>query len=72
MDFNFLNQKTSKIKAKREKRSPKFSGSILGAILIFMTLTALYLMIANPSANVSEISISDLAKVFQLEKLGVF
>lgn len=62
MDFNFLNQKDPKNKGKKGKEAPKFSGSILGAILIFMTLTALYLMIANPSASVSEISISDLAK----------
>lgn len=62
MDFNFLNQKELKNKGKKIKENPKFSGSMLGAILIFMVLTALYLMIANPSTSVSEISISDLAK----------
>lgn len=62
MDFNFLNQKELKNKGKKIKENPKFSGNMLGAILIFMTLTALYLMIANPSPSASEISISDLAK----------
>lgn len=62
MDFNFLNQKELKNKGKKVKENPKFSGSMLGAILIFMTLTALYLMISNPSTSTSEISISDLAK----------
>ena len=38
MDFNFLNQKEPKGKGKKGKENPKFSGSILGAILIFMTI----------------------------------
>ena len=63
MDFNFLNQKEPKNKGKKGKENPKFSGSMLGAILIFMTITALYLMITGISENnVTEISISDLAK----------
>ncbi len=62
MDFNFLNQKEPKNKGKKKKENPKFSGNLLGAILIFMTITALYLMISGTSKNVPEISISDLAK----------
>ncbi len=62
MDFNFLNQKDPKTKGKRGKQNPKLSGSALGAILIFMTITALYLMISGNPQKVSEISISDLAK----------
>ncbi|MFA4975441.1 MAG: ATP-dependent zinc metalloprotease FtsH [Candidatus Paceibacterota bacterium] len=62
MDFNFLNQKEPKSKGKKKKETPKFSGSILGAILIFMTITALYLVISGTPKNVVEISISELAK----------
>ena len=62
MDFNFLSQKGLKNKGKKIKENPKFSGNILGAILIFMTITALYLMIADTSKSVPEVAISDLAK----------
>ncbi len=62
MDFNFLNQKNLKDKGKRKKKKPNFSGNILGTILIFMTITALYLMIAGTPKKIPEVSISDLAK----------
>ncbi|MEK7088520.1 MAG: ATP-dependent zinc metalloprotease FtsH [Patescibacteria group bacterium] len=62
MDFNFLNQKDLKNKGKKGKQNPKFSGNMLGAILIFMTITALYLLISGTPKNILEISISDLAK----------
>ena len=62
MDFNLLNQKEPKGKGKKGKETPKFSGSILGAILIFMTITALYLMISGTPKSTTEISISELAK----------
>lgn len=62
MDFNFLNQKDLKNKGKKGKENPKFSGNMFGAILIFMTITALYLMIAGTPKDVPEISVSDLAK----------
>ncbi len=62
MDFNFLNQKELKNKGKKIKENPKFSGNMFGAILIFMVLTALYLMIAGTSKTMPEIAISDLAK----------
>ncbi|MFA5937164.1 MAG: ATP-dependent zinc metalloprotease FtsH [Candidatus Paceibacterota bacterium] len=62
MDFNLLNQKEPKGKGKKGKETPKFSGSILGAILIFMTITALYLMISGTPKTSTEISISELAK----------
>ncbi len=68
MDFNFLNQKdqgNKKNKGKKGKENPKFSGSILGSILIFMTITALYLMISSTSTITPEVSISDLAKSVQ-------
>ena len=63
MDFNSLNKKTPDKKGKNSKKSSKFSGSIAGAILIFMIITALYLAISGaPSKVTPEISISDLAK----------
>src|SRR3989338_8771177 len=65
MEFNFLNQKEPKNKGKRRKENPRFSGSMLGAVLIFMTITALYLLISGGAKNVAEISISDLAKGVQ-------
>jgi cell division protease FtsH len=62
MDFNFLNQKNDKNKGKKKKDAPKFSGNIIGAILIFMVITALYLVISGSSKPVPEVSLSDLAK----------
>lgn len=62
MDFNFLNQKEPKNKGRKGKKAPNLSGNILGAILIFMVITALYLVIADTSKAVPDVSISDLAK----------
>ena len=61
MQFNFLNQKSSPNKGKKKKES-KFSGSIAGAVLIFMIITALYLTISGTQKSTPEITISDLAK----------
>jgi cell division protease FtsH len=63
MDFNSLSPKGNNKKIKNNKKGSKFSGSITGAILIFMVITALYLIISgNPTKPIPEISISDLAK----------
>jgi len=62
MDFNFLNQKNLKNKGKKGKENPKFSGNIIGAVLIFMIITALYLVISGTPKNIPEIPVSDLAK----------
>ncbi len=63
MDFNFLNQKEAPNKGKKGKKESKFSGSIMGAILIFMLITALYLTLTGATKkSTPEISISDLAK----------
>jgi cell division protease FtsH len=62
MDFNFLNQKELKNKGKKGKKVPNFSGNIFGAVLIFMVITALYLVIADTSKVLPNVSISDLAK----------
>jgi len=61
MQFDFLNQKGPQNKGKKKKES-KFSGSITGALLIFMIITALYLAISGATKTVPEIPISDLAK----------
>src|SRR3989338_7080542 len=61
MDFNFLSQKEEKGRSSRGKGGPRFSGSIAGSILIFMLISALYLLLVTPD-NTLEIPISDLAK----------
>ena len=63
MDFNFLNKNELPNKGKKGKKESKFSGSIMGAVLIFMVITALYLMITGSTKKAEpQISISDLAK----------
>ncbi len=62
MDFNFLNQKDEQMKGKKGKPGPKFGGSIAGAILIFMLITAMYLVVSDTSKAIPEVPISDLAK----------
>lgn len=63
MEFKFLNQNELKNKGKKRKENPKFSGSILGAILIFMTITALYLMFSSTTNKENtQISLSELAR----------
>ena len=62
MDFNFLSQKEEKERPTRGKGGPRFSGSIAGSILIFMLISALYLLLAGTPSDTPEIPISDLAK----------
>jgi len=62
MDFNFLNKKDIKKKPGNTGQGPKFSGSIAGTILIFMLITALYLVVSGNPKSEPEIPISDLAK----------
>src|SRR3989344_3824263 len=62
MDFNFLNKKAEQNKGKKPQPGGNFSGSIAGAILIFMLITAAYLVISGEGKEVPEVSISDLAK----------
>lgn len=63
MDFNLLNKKVpNKGKKGKKGKESKFSGSIAGAILIFMLITALYLVVSDNTKEVPEISVSDLAK----------
>ena len=62
MDFNFLNQKDKQDKGKGGQQGSNLSSSIVGAIFIFMLITALYLVLSGGGKETSEIPISDLAK----------
>ena len=62
MDFNFLNKKSQLSKVKKGPRKTGFGGSVAGAILIFVLITAVYLIVSDNGKIVPEIPISDLAK----------
>src|SRR5690348_8651183 len=62
MDFNFLGQNKEPDKKKKGNGGSKFSSSILGALLVFMLITGLYLVISDASKSVPQVAISDLAK----------
>jgi cell division protease FtsH len=61
MDFNFLGGNDGG-KGKKKGGNTRFSGSIIGALLIFMLITGLYLVITDHAQNTPEIAISELAK----------
>lgn len=66
MDLNFLNQdKEDKKGTPKKKDGPKFGGSIAGAILIFVFITALYLALSGSTKEPANIPVSDLAKSVQ-------
>ena len=65
MDFNFLNQKDMPNKGKRRQPPTRWGGSLLGALLFFMLITALYLTISGEEKVITEVAISDLAKSVQ-------
>jgi cell division protease FtsH len=65
MDFNLKNQKNLNNNKNKKKKESKFSGSITGAILIFMIITALYLVFDDSSKKVVPIPLSDLAQSVQ-------
>jgi cell division protease FtsH len=63
MDFNFFNKKRGQNnKGKGGKKETKLSTSIVGALFIFMLITALYLWIGGTPKTIPEVPISDLAK----------
>ena len=62
MEFKFLDKKNIEKNLKKPKKGPKFSGSIFGAIMIFMFITAVYLIVSDIPKPAPEIPISDLAK----------
>src|ERR1035437_9492943 len=65
MDLNFLNKKTEQNthqnKGKKGKGKGNFSGSILGAVVFFMLITALYLVVSGDGKVIPQVSISELA-----------
>jgi cell division protease FtsH len=65
MDFNFFNQKPAK-GGKKGGEGSKFSSSISGAVVIFMLITALYLVVSDTSKVSPEIPISELAQSVNL------
>jgi cell division protease FtsH len=62
MDLNFLNQKDTDKRGKKGPKQPRLAGNILGAILFFMLITALYLVVSGDGKETSEIPISELAQ----------
>ncbi len=63
MQFDFLNQKNGQNKnGKNSKKETKLSTSIVGALFVFMLITALYLAISGDGKTIPEVPISDLAK----------
>ncbi len=61
MDFNFLNKNIPQNKGKKQKNGAGFGGSIVGALFIFMLITALYLVVSDTRKAIPEIPISVLA-----------
>ncbi|MEK7069366.1 MAG: hypothetical protein AAB945_01060, partial [Patescibacteria group bacterium] len=62
MDFNLMPKNKEINKGNKGKKDSNFSGSLTGAVFIFMILTALYLLVSDTSKAVPEVAISDLAK----------
>ncbi len=64
MDLNFMNKnEEERKKGKDKKPETKFLGSLASAVLIFMLITALYLIISgSKSKEVVDIPVSELAK----------
>ncbi len=62
MDLNFLNQNKPEDKGKKGKKETNFSNSLISALLIFMTITALYLFVSDTTKAPVNISISELAQ----------
>src|SRR3989344_6067045 len=62
MDFNFLNKKNEQNKNKKLKKGANLPSSIAGTIIIFMLITAVYLVVSDTKTAIPDIPISDLAK----------
>ncbi len=62
MDFEFLNKKDSNGKLKKKPEGAKFGSSIVGAVFIFMLITAIYIAFSGDNKKIPEIPISELAK----------
>ncbi len=64
MDFDFFSKKTNE-KGKKNKKGSGFSSSLISALLIFMFITALYLIISPDLKSTQQVSLSDLSKSVQ-------
>jgi len=62
MDFNFLDPKEQSGRGKKAPRPSRFTGNILGAVVFFMLITALYLVVSDRQPTIPEIPISELAQ----------
>ena len=63
MDLNFLNKKISPGgQNKKPGKQSRLSTSLVGALFVFMLITALYLVVSDKEKSTPEIPISDLAK----------
>ncbi|MEK7095171.1 MAG: ATP-dependent zinc metalloprotease FtsH [Patescibacteria group bacterium] len=63
MDFSFFRKKLSPNgTGKGDKKETKLSTSIVGALVVFMLITAAYIVISGDGKTTPEVSISDLAK----------
>ncbi|MFA5999875.1 MAG: ATP-dependent zinc metalloprotease FtsH [Candidatus Paceibacterota bacterium] len=62
MDFNFLDQNKEEKKGKKGKKDTKLSSSIMGVILIFLLITATYIVFSDVNKKEDEVAISVLAK----------
>lgn len=62
MDFNFLNKNSAQNKGKKSKEGTNFGNSVAGTVVIFMLITALYLVVSDNQKIIPEIPISVLAK----------
>jgi hypothetical protein len=62
MDFNFLNKNNKQNKGKKPKRGASLPSSLALAMIIFMLITAVYLVVSDNGKAIPEVAISDLAK----------
>ena len=62
MDFNFLNKNSKQNKGKKPKKGASLPSSLALAMLVFMLITAVYLVVSDNGKAVPEVAISDLAK----------
>ncbi len=63
MDFNFSNKKLGGQKNKKSNKETNFGSSIALSVFVFMLITALYLVVSDPSKQkTEEVAISSLAQ----------
>ena len=65
MEFNFRPEKNGPKRKRSPKKQPKFFGSMVWAILIFMIIVGLYLSVSDEGNKAEEIPISGLAQAVE-------